>query len=147
MIDYALSDAGALGARIAASLRPGDALALSGDLGAGKTTLARAILHALGLQGEAPSPTFAIVQHYEPPEVAMPVAHVDLYRVEDAGAIAELGLDDVRADGALLIEWAERMGDAAWDDMAWLFIARIDDDARRLTWRLPRGWENRWPLP
>lgn len=149
MIDYRLADADPLGARIAAALRPGDVIALSGDLGAGKTTLARGILRALGLAGEAPSPTFAIVQYYDPPEVRLPVAHIDLYRIDDPAAIPELGLDDMRAAGAMLIEWPERMGDAAWDDMVWLKIMSDPawGDARRLTWRLPRGWEARWPLP
>ena len=68
----------ALGAALAQVLRAGDVIALSGGLGAGKTTLARGLLSALGLAEEAPSPTFAIVQPYEPPEVRMPLAHVDL---------------------------------------------------------------------
>ncbi|MEY4271097.1 MAG: tRNA ((37)-N6)-threonylcarbamoyltransferase complex ATPase subunit type 1 TsaE [Pseudomonadota bacterium] len=147
MIDYALDETDAIAARIAAVLRPGDVIGLSGDLGAGKTTLARGMLRALGLVGEAPSPTFAIVQYYDPPDVALPVAHVDLYRVDDAAALAELGLDEARAAGAMLIEWPQRMGNAAWDDMVWLHIDRHGDDARRLTWRLPRGWKDRWPLP
>src|SRR5689334_4666751 len=71
----------AFGSRLAEVLRPGDMVALSGQLGAGKTTLARGILQALGLEAEAPSPSFAIVQPYEPPEVRLPVWHVDLYRI------------------------------------------------------------------
>ncbi|MFT2568531.1 tRNA (adenosine(37)-N6)-threonylcarbamoyltransferase complex ATPase subunit type 1 TsaE, partial [Escherichia coli] len=66
----------------------------SGPLGAGKTSLARGLLAALGLIGEAPSPSFAIVQPYVPPEVRVPVLHVDLYRLEDVDELAELGLDD-----------------------------------------------------
>ena len=73
----------ALGQRIAAALRPGDAVALRGSLGSGKTTLTRGILQALGLESEAPSPSFAIVQPYDLPEVSLPLAHVDLYRLED----------------------------------------------------------------
>ena len=79
---YTLDEAERIGAAIGAALLPGDVVLLSGDLGAGKTTLARAMLKARGLAGEAPSPTFAIVQPYAPPEVDLPIAHVDLYRIE-----------------------------------------------------------------
>lgn len=135
----------ALGARLAASLRPGDVVALYGGLGAGKTTLARGLLAALGLAGEAPSPTFAIVQPYAPPEVRFPAWHVDLYRIENRRDIAELGLDDARTDCALLIEWPERLGDALWPDALRLRLETTADGARRLTWQVPPSWEQRWP--
>ena len=82
-VRYDLSEADRIGAAVGAILAPGDVVLLSGDLGAGKTTLARAMLKARGLASEAPSPTFAIVQPYTPPEVDLPIAHVDLYRIED----------------------------------------------------------------
>lgn len=134
-----------LGAAIAAMLRPGDAIALSGDLGAGKTTLARGVLSALGLAEEAPSPSFAIVQPYEPPEVRLPVWHVDLYRIEDADDTAELGLDDARHESVLLVEWPERMGDRLWPDALRLRLERDEGGARRLTATVPPAWEGRWP--
>src|SRR3984885_3738907 len=81
----------ALGARIAASLKVGDAVALQGDLGAGKTTLARAILRALGVTEEVPSPTFTLVQQYDTERLS--VRHYDLYRVANAAEMGELGLD------------------------------------------------------
>ena len=143
---YDLADADRIGAAIGAVLAPGDVVALSGDLGAGKTTLARAMLKARGLAGEAPSPTFAIVQPYAPPEVDLPIAHVDLYRIEAADELIELGLDDYLNDGALLIEWPERLGGAAWPDMLWLTISG-DGAARVLTADVPPAWEARWPLP
>lgn len=146
MIHYDLSEVDAVGAQIAAVLKPGDAIALSGELGAGKTSLARTILAALGLEGEAPSPTFAIVQPYEPPEVRLPVLHCDLYRIDDPEDTLELGLDEARSDSVLLIEWAERMGGYAWPDMLWLTIEFADDGARRLTAKLPTAWEGRWPF-
>lgn len=96
----------ALGARIAAGLETGDAVALEGDLGAGKTTLARAILRALGITEDVPSPTFTLVQIYETPRLT--VRHYDLYRIEDASEMDELGLDDALVEGAALIEWPER---------------------------------------
>src|SRR3546814_3251369 len=111
--DLDLAEADRIGAAIGAVLRPGDVLLLSGDLGAGKTTLARAMLKARGLAGEAPSPTFAIVQPYAPPEVDLAIAHVDLYRIEDADELIELGLDEYLFDGGLLIEWPGRLGGTA----------------------------------
>lgn len=134
----------AAGARLAAVLRAGDVIGLSGDLGAGKTTLARAILAGLGLAGEAPSPTFAIVQPYDRPDVRLPVAHVDLYRLDDAGDCRELGLEDYADDGALLIEWPERLPAGAWPEMLRL---RLDGAGatRRLTATVPAAWEGRWP--
>jgi tRNA threonylcarbamoyladenosine biosynthesis protein TsaE len=142
---YTLAQVEALGARIAALLRPGDAVGLSGDLGAGKTTLARAILSSLGLAGEAPSPSFAIVQPYAPPEIRLPLLHVDLYRIEAAEEMDELGLDEARIDHALLVEWPERMGTRAWPDMLRLSIAFDGEDARRLTVTVPEAWGARWP--
>ncbi|MFM5923275.1 MAG: tRNA (adenosine(37)-N6)-threonylcarbamoyltransferase complex ATPase subunit type 1 TsaE [Novosphingobium sp.] len=99
-----------LGARIAAVLRPGDVVALSGGLGAGKTTLARAIIAALGLDGEVPSPSFAIIETYDPPLVRLPLVHADFYRLKHPGEVEELGLDDYRADAALIAEWPEMAG-------------------------------------
>ncbi len=142
---YDLSEAERIGAAIGAALMPGDVVALSGDLGAGKTTLARAILKARGLAGEAPSPTFAIVQPYAPPETDLPIAHVDLYRIEDEDELIELGLDDYLYDGALLIEWPERLGEGGWPEALLLAISG-DGDARVLTATVPPAWGARWPL-
>ncbi|HWW56885.1 MAG TPA: tRNA (adenosine(37)-N6)-threonylcarbamoyltransferase complex ATPase subunit type 1 TsaE [Sphingopyxis sp.] len=144
-MEYDLGEAAQIGAAIGAVLAAGDIVLLSGDLGAGKTTLARAMLKARGLAGEAPSPTFAIVQPYAPPEVDLPVAHVDLYRIEDEGELIELGLDDYLYDGALLIEWPERLGGAGWPEALELTISGAGD-ARVLTASVPAAWEARWPL-
>ena len=135
----------AAGAALAAVLRPGDVVALSGDLGAGKTSFARGVLQALGFRGEVPSPSFPIVIPYAPPELAIPLWHVDLYRIEDPEELAELGLDEARLDSALLIEWPERMGRRLWDDALRLTIEADGADARRLTWTAPAPWEGRWP--
>lgn len=98
------------GAAIAAALRPGDVVALSGGLGAGKTTLARAIIAALGHTGEIPSPSFAIVELYEPPAVRLPLVHADFYRLAHPAEADEIGLDDYRQGGALIAEWPEHAG-------------------------------------
>jgi tRNA threonylcarbamoyladenosine biosynthesis protein TsaE len=100
----------AFGARIAERLQPGDVVALSGGLGAGKTTLARAIIAALGHQGEVPSPTFAIIETYDAPTLRLPVVHADFYRIEQPAELIELGLDDYREHAVLIAEWPENAG-------------------------------------
>jgi tRNA threonylcarbamoyladenosine biosynthesis protein TsaE len=140
-----LAQTEAVGAKLAAVLRAGDVITLEGPLGAGKTSIARGLLAALGLIGEAPSPSFAIVQPYAPPEVALPVVHVDLYRIDDADELEELGLDEALYDSALLVEWPDRAGSEAWPDALRLTLAIEPDGARRLTWDAPAAWERRWP--
>jgi len=136
----------ALGARLAELAQPGDVIALSGQLGAGKTSIARGLLAALGLEAEAPSPSFAIVQPYAPPEVRFPVLHVDLYRIEHPYEAEELGLDEARGDSLLLVEWPERLGAAAWGDALWLTLDVTADGARALTAKVPAAWRDRWSL-
>ncbi|WP_426264189.1 tRNA (adenosine(37)-N6)-threonylcarbamoyltransferase complex ATPase subunit type 1 TsaE [Sphingomonas sp. PWP1-2] len=133
----------ALGARLAALVAPGDVITLSGTLGAGKTSIARGLLAALGLVGEAPSPSFAIVQPYAPPEVRLPVLHVDLYRIDDAHEIEELGLDEALADSVLIVEWPER-APGWWPEALALALEMLPDGTRRLTASVPAGWRARW---
>ena len=106
------SELGRLAEDIAFSARPGDLIALKGDLGAGKTTLARAIIHAMGcdVREEIPSPTFTLVQTYATRR--MPVAHLDLYRLNGSSELDELGLDHALRQGVALIEWPERAAGA-----------------------------------
>lgn len=99
---------GTFGSRIAKKLRAGDVIALSGGLGAGKTTLARAIIAALGHRGEVPSPTFAILEVYN--ELDPPVVHADFYRLRSPAEAEELGLDDYRAGAVLIAEWPDHAG-------------------------------------
>lgn len=132
------------GAALTAVLRPGDVVTLTGALGAGKTTLVRGVLAALGHEGEVPSPTFAIVQPYD--TTTIPVAHADLYRLEDPSELEELGLDEL-LDGALLVEWPDRAGEAAWPQALRLTLELLPDGRRALTWEVPLAWEGRWPPP
>jgi tRNA threonylcarbamoyladenosine biosynthesis protein TsaE len=131
-----------LGAALAGVAAAGDVIALEGPLGVGKTALARGFLTALGHEGEVPSPSFAIVQPYD--DVEPPVWHVDLYRIEQASELEELGLDSA-GDAVLLVEWPERAGDNAWPDALRLSLDFAAAGARRLTAKVPPSWEARWP--
>lgn len=136
----------ALGKQLADVLRPGDKIALTGTLGAGKTTLARGILRGLGFGDDVPSPTFAIVQQYDPPEVRLPVAHVDFYRIEEPEEIQELGLDDILMEGAMIAEWPDRMPAPFWNDALQITLEIENDDTRQLTWTAGPAWKDRWPI-
>jgi tRNA threonylcarbamoyladenosine biosynthesis protein TsaE len=109
---YDLPDAEAtarLGAAVAFALEPGEAVCLKGPLGAGKSTLARALVRALTTPHEdVPSPTFTLVQFYS--GARFPLAHFDLYRLERADEAFEIGLDEALEEGAAVIEWPERLG-------------------------------------
>lgn len=133
----------AFGRKLARALRPGDVVTLSGALSAGKTTLVRGLLKTLGHQGEVPSPSFAIVQPYE--QLLPPVWHVDLYRIENAIDLDELGLEDIAGRGVLIVEWPEHGGSDAWPQALALSLEVMEDGVRALTARVPAAWEGRWP--
>ena len=129
---------------LAAALRAGDIIALSGPLGAGKTTFARAVLRALGHQGEVASPTYNLVHPYELDRFLL--WHADLYRLDHPGEAEALGLDDhVDAGGVLLVEWPERLGTRIWPEALRLRLEGQGDGPRRLTWEVPAAWNGRWP--
>ena len=120
----------ALGARLAAFLQPGDALYLFGDLGAGKTTLARGLVAAWTAGGEdAPSPTYTLVQTYDGPRGEL--WHFDLYRLESPDDAAELGLEEALGAGVAVIEWPERLGAHAPANRLELRLA-MDGEGRRV---------------
>ena len=123
-----LAETAALGGRIATGLGVGDAVALEGDLGAGKTTLARAILEGLGVTEDVPSPTFTLVQQYETPR--LPVRHYDFYRIEEPSELNELGLDEALDEGAVLIEWPERAPNRIPPDALHIKLTITSDRAR-----------------
>lgn len=134
----------AIGTRLGAMVGAGDVITLAGPLGAGKTSLARGLLSALGLVGEAPSPSFAIVQPYAPPETRIPVLHVDLYRIEDPAEIDQLGLDEARSDSLLIVEWPDRVPAEYWSDALALALSVTPEDGRALTAQVPAPWKARW---
>lgn len=118
---------------LAAILGPGDLIALSGDLGAGKSTLSRALLRTLADDDdlEVPSPTFTLVQTYDFDRFA--VSHFDLYRLEEPEELEELGLDELLETGATLVEWPELGGDLLPKDALWLRLeVGNEEDSRRV---------------
>ncbi|MBC2651685.1 tRNA (adenosine(37)-N6)-threonylcarbamoyltransferase complex ATPase subunit type 1 TsaE [Novosphingobium aerophilum] len=133
------------GQRIATRLRPGDVVALSGGLGAGKTTLARAILAALGHAGEVPSPTFSIVELYEPPATRLPTVHADFYRLRDPAEAEELGLDDYRQGGVLIAEWPECAGGFAHEPGCLGILLENDGTGRIAIVEAGADWVGRLP--
>lgn len=106
----------AFAAELSLFARPGMAVLLSGDLGSGKSTFARAFIRALAADPglEVPSPTYTLVQTYE--ETRLPVAHADLYRIREVADVAELGLDDLATSHLLLVEWPEKIMDWSFAD-------------------------------
>jgi len=102
------AETSAIGRTLAARLAPGSVVLLIGDLGAGKTALVRGLAEGLGVSpDEVSSPTFTLIQEYRGGR--LPLLHVDLYRLNDSREVEELGLDELGANAALAIEWAERL--------------------------------------
>lgn len=132
-----------LGARIAHRLRPGDVVALSGGLGAGKTTLARSIIAALGHRGEVPSPTFTIIETYD--SLDPPLVHADFYRLARPEDARELGLDDYRDGAALLAEWPDRAGGFAQEPGCLSITLEVVGAGRMAIVEPGTDWLTRWP--
>ncbi|MEO8112905.1 MAG: tRNA (adenosine(37)-N6)-threonylcarbamoyltransferase complex ATPase subunit type 1 TsaE [Phenylobacterium sp.] len=131
-----------LGTAIAQVLKAGDAICLSGPLGAGKSTLARALVRTLTTPGEeVPSPTFTLVQFYEGPRLK--VAHFDLYRLSTPDEAYEIGLDEALDDGAVVIEWPERLRRRLPPDRLDVEIKLGDADDRHVRLTPHGAWEGR----
>ena len=120
----------AIAARIADICQIGDVFALSGTLGAGKSVFARAFIQRLTNANEVPSPTFTLVQTY--PAKTFDIYHYDLYRLERAMDIFELGVEDAFFSGVSLVEWPEKMESFAPRNM-WQVNIEINGDARKIT--------------
>lgn len=128
-----------LGAAIARRLKAGDVVGLVGPLGAGKTTLARSVIETLCGKIEAPSPTFSLVESYE--AGAFTLWHFDLYRLEKAEDVWELGLEDALA-GVCLIEWPDRAAAVLPPDMLLIDLS-LDGRERRAVIRSSGEWSRR----
>jgi tRNA threonylcarbamoyladenosine biosynthesis protein TsaE len=128
-----------LAAKVATLARPGDAILLSGPLGAGKTEFARAFLRAATGDSrlEVPSPTFTLMQSYD--TGIGTVHHLDLWRLDGRAGLAELGWDDARAD-IVLVEWPDRLGAGTPEDPLTIALALGDGEARHATLT---GWPDR----
>ena len=114
-ITESLIETQTLGEKIGRTLKPGDVVALIGDLGAGKTCLTQGIARGVGIASDevVNSPSYILINEYNG---KIPIYHIDLYRLEDSAEIAELGLSEyIEGDGICVIEWAERMADALPD--------------------------------
>jgi len=134
-----------LGRAIAYAVRAGDVIALAGGLGAGKTTLARAIIAGLGHAGEVPSPSFAIIELYEPPTVRVPVVHADFYRLKHPSEAEEIGLDDYRRDAVLIAEWPEQAGGFAHEPGCLAITLEPADEGRIAIVEAGPDWLGRVP--
>ena len=147
-MNIALPDLGAMdrfGSAIAERLRPGDVVALSGGLGAGKTTLARAIIAALGHEGEVPSPSFSIFELYDAPAMRLPLVHADFYRLADPREVGELGLDEYRDDAVLLAEWPEHAGGFGHEPGCLSITLESADEGRIAIVQSGEAWQGREP--
>lgn len=138
-----LAAMGAFGARIAAVLRLGDVVALDGDLGAGKTTLARGILKGAGHIGDVPSPTFTIIETY--PDLAPPIVHADFYRLNHPSEVEEIGLDDYHADAALIAEWPANAGGFAHEAACLSITLETVGEGRIAIVEAGPAWQSRLP--
>ncbi len=125
------TDTRSLGARLAQEMQPGQVYALTGDLGAGKTTLAKAIARGLGVTETLTSPTFTIVQEYE--SGRLPLYHFDVYRVNDEDELFEIGLEDYfHRGGVCLIEWADLIGDLLPRDVITIHLCYGEGEGERI---------------
>ena len=142
--DFRLDDEAAtagLGAAVGRALATGEAVCLSGPLGAGKSTLARGLIRALTTPNEeVPSPTFTLIQTYD--AEGLSIAHLDLYRLTSPDEAYEIGLDEALADGAALIEWPERLEGRLPPDRLDIDLA-FDGLGRRARLTGHGGWEGR----
>lgn len=132
----------AVAGAIARFLRPGDAVALAGELGAGKTTFVQGAARALGVAEPVGSPTFTLVREYRG---EVPVIHVDVYRLDRVQDVLDLGIEEVAEEGVLFVEWGDVIEGLLPRDHLVVELSSSGDDVRRVVVRA-RGtsWAERW---
>jgi tRNA threonylcarbamoyladenosine biosynthesis protein TsaE len=138
-------DTRAIGAALAALLRPGDSVALAGELGAGKTTFVQGVARALGFEGAVASPTFTLVREYRTPTRTL--VHADVYRLERVQEVVDLGLAELLdEDGILLVEWGDAVETLLPDDHLVVELTVPGDGEDRAIAIRPAGvrWAPRW---
>ena len=144
IISKSVEETRALGRRIAARLRPGDVLLLEGDLGAGKSELARGIAGGLGVEETITSPTFTILNMYE--SGRLPLYHFDWYRLESSEELYELGMDEyLGGNGVALVEWPERCPDAIPECCLRIHLQPCGEDVRAVTLTPAGGFRDLLP--
>ena len=120
-----------IGMRLGSALQTGDVICLQGDLGAGKTTFVQGIAQGWGSKDSVSSPTFIIVNEYRRDDEAR-LFHMDAYRLDSAPEAEELDLDSMLADGALIVEWPERMDGLIPSERLWVNIEHVDEEEREM---------------
>lgn len=134
-----------LGRTLGAALRPGDLVILSGSLGAGKTTLTQGIASGMGVAGRVTSPTFVIARVHRPLVAhAVPLVHVDAYRLSGTVELDDLDLDTDLTAAAVVVEWGEGVAERLSDDRLMVELTRLPDDTRTIALTaIGSGWARR----
>src|SRR4051812_4413209 len=133
-----VNDTLAWGRSLANTLRPGDVIALTGTLGAGKTHAAKGIVAALGSAAEVSSPTFTLVHEY--PGARLPVYHFDFYRLEVPQEVLNIGWDDyLDSEGVVLVEWADKFPELMPANTRWFRFEIVPGDTRAVEGIVPPG--------
>jgi tRNA threonylcarbamoyladenosine biosynthesis protein TsaE len=123
-----------IGSRLGGALRPGDVICLQGDLGAGKTTFVQGVAQGWGSLDAVSSPTFIIVNEYRRADGGK-LFHMDAYRLDSTPEAEELDLDAMLADGALLIEWPERIDGLVPAERLWISLEHVGDEEREMKFK------------
>ncbi len=137
-ITHSPAETESLGETLARVLRPGDVVALTGDLAAGKTRFVAGLARGLGLADSVTSPTFAIAHEYR--DGPLPLFHFDMYRLSSSEELYDIGWEDYLAQGGVCaVEWSENVADAMPPDAVFVDIRILDEETREITVRMPEG--------
>lgn len=135
LVSASAEDTERAGERLAARLRPGSVVALTGELGVGKTCFVRGLARGLGVSQLVSSPTFVLVSEYQG---RWPVFHVDAYRTESLTELLDLGLDEyLSGDGVTVIEWADKLRALLPTDTIWVHLTGLGDEPRTISIDMP----------